>query len=77
MEFGPRKIRVIGIAPGFVETEGNVATREQATPHLVTRTPLGRTGQPADIAAAVSYTCSDDAAWVTGETIQVGGRLVF
>ncbi len=77
MELGPRKIRVVGIAPGFVATEGNADTREQATPTLVGRTPLGRVGQPADIAAAVSYAVSDNAAWVTGSTIDVAGGLVF
>ena len=77
MELGPRKIRVVGIAPGFVLTEGNADTREQATPFLVSRTPLGRPGEPSDIAAAVSYAVSDDALWVTGTTIDVAGGMVF
>jgi 3-oxoacyl-[acyl-carrier protein] reductase len=44
---------------------------------LVAKTPLGRTGQPADIAASVAFAVSPDAAWVTGSTIDVAGGLVF
>lgn len=77
MELGPRNIRVVGIAPGFVATEGNAASRESMTDFLVGKTPLGRIGQPRDIAAAVSYAVSDDAAWVTGTTIDVAGGMVF
>lgn len=78
MELGPRNIRVVGIAPGFVATEGNAdsATKEM-TDFLVSKTPLARVGQPRDIAAAVSYAVSEDAAWVTGCTIDVAGGMVF
>ena len=77
MELGPRNIRVVGIAPGFVATEGNAESARGMTDFLVTKTPLGRVGQPADIAAAVSYAVSADAAWVTGTTIDVAGGMVF
>lgn len=77
MELGPRKIRVVGIAPGFTATEGNVDTREQASGMLVARTPLGRVGLPKDIAATVAYVVSDDADWITGSTIDVAGGMVF
>ncbi len=77
MELGPRGIRVVGIAPGFTATEGNADTREQAMDMLLARTPLGRIGQPADIAAAVAYAVSEDAGWITGTTIDVAGGLVF
>lgn len=77
MELGPRGIRVVGIAPGFTATEGNADTREQAMDALVAKTPLGRIGQPADIAAAVAYAVSEDAGWITGTTIDVAGGLVF
>lgn len=77
MELGPRGIRVIGIAPGFVETEGNAESAKAVKGTLVAKTPLGRVGQPSDIAAAVSYAVSDDAAWVTGTTIDVAGGMVF
>ena len=50
---------------------------EGAISYVTQRTPLGRIGQPKDIAAAVSFAVSDDAGWITGETIQVGGGLLF
>ncbi len=77
MELGPRKIRVVGIAPGFVATEGNAESAKGMTDFLVGKTPLGRVGQPDDIAAAVSYAVSEDAKWVTGTTIDVAGGMVF
>lgn len=77
MELGPRKIRVLGIAPGFVATEGNADSRGAMTDFLVGKTPLGRIGQPQDIAAAVAFAIGDDAAWVTGATIDVSGGMVF
>lgn len=77
MELGPRKIRVVGIAPGFTATEGNQDSSREASPMLVGRTPLGRVGQPADIASAVSFAVSGDGGWLTGTTIDVAGGLVF
>ncbi|MBB1604775.1 SDR family NAD(P)-dependent oxidoreductase [Variovorax sp. UMC13] len=74
---GARRIRVVGIAPGFVATEGNAESAAAMAEHLVGKTPLGRVGQPSDIAAAVSYAVSEDAAWVTGTTLDVAGGLVF
>ncbi len=75
LELGPRHIRVVGIAPGLVATEGTSAMGEEGAAPFVARTPLGRIGQPADIAAAVSFVVSGDGGWITGETIQVGGGL--
>ncbi|RYF75588.1 MAG: glucose 1-dehydrogenase [Comamonadaceae bacterium] len=77
MELGPRGIRVVGIAPGFVHTEGNAESAKEAAGFLVGKTPLGRAGLPADIAAAVSFAVSHDAAWITGTTIDVSGGMVF
>jgi 3-oxoacyl-[acyl-carrier protein] reductase len=77
IELGPRNIRVVGIAPGFVATEGNAESAQDMTDFLVGKTPLGRVGQPKDIAAAVSYAVSADAGWVTGCTIDVAGGMVF
>ena len=77
IELGPRGIRVVGIAPGFVETDGNAHFVADFAPPLVAKTPLGRTGQPADIAASVAFAVSADAGWVTGSTIDVAGGLVF
>lgn len=77
MELGPRSIRVVGIAPGFVATEGNADSAKGMTDFLVSKTPLGRVGQPKDIASAVSYAVSDDGGWITGTTVDVAGGMVF
>jgi 3-oxoacyl-[acyl-carrier protein] reductase len=77
-ELGPRKIRVNSINPGMVETEGVHAAgiadsdfRKQTE----AITPLGRIGQPRDIAPAAVYLASSDSAWVTGETLYITGGL--
>ena len=75
LELGPRHIRVVGVAPGLVATEGTSGMGEEGAAPIVERTPLGRIGQPADIAAAVAFAVSEDSHWITGETIQVGGGL--
>ena len=77
IELGPRGIRVVGVAPGFVETDGNAHLVDDFAPALVAKTPLGRTGRPDDIAATVAFAVSRDAAWVTGTTIDAAGGLVF
>ena len=77
LELGPRKIRVVGVAPGFVKTEGNAESAKGMDDFFIGKTPLGRVGQPRDIAAAVAYAVSEDAGWVTGCTIDVSGGMVF
>jgi len=77
-ELGPRNIRVNAINPGVVETEGLHAAglaesdfRKQAE----ALTPLGRIGQPQDIAPAVAFVASREAAWITGETLLIAGGV--
>jgi len=77
-ELGPRNIRVNAINPGVVETEGLHAAglaesdfRKQAE----ALTPLGRIGQPQDIAPAVAFLASREAAWITGETLLIAGGV--
>jgi 3-oxoacyl-[acyl-carrier protein] reductase len=75
-ELAPRKIRVNAINPGLVVTEGtNTAglIDSDFEKHSIASTPLGRAGQPEDIAPPVSFLASDDARWITGETIFVSG----
>lgn len=76
-ELGPRKIRVNAVLPGPVETEGtqSMPNWDQFKGMLVPRTPLGRVGQPRDIATVVSFLASDDAGWITGQVIRVDGGL--
>jgi 3-oxoacyl-[acyl-carrier protein] reductase len=77
-EFGPRKIRVNAILPGVVETEGThtagVMGSEMET-GFVAQTPLGRVGQPDDIARVAVFLASDEAGWLTGEKITASGGL--
>ncbi len=77
LELGPRQIRVVGVAPGFTKTEGNAESSKGMDEFFIGKTPLGRVGQPSDIAAAVSFAVSDDAGWVTGCTLDVAGGMVF
>ncbi|MBD2068026.1 glucose 1-dehydrogenase [Leptolyngbya sp. FACHB-671] len=77
-ELGPRKIRVNSINPGVVETEGTHTAgislgnyRKQ----VEAKTPLGRIGQPQDIAPAAVFLASSDSAWITGETLYITGGL--
>ena len=77
-ELGPRKIRVNSINPGVVETEGVHALGilgSDFEKDAISQTPLGRIGQPGDIAPAVGFLASPDSAWVTGEILQVAGGL--
>ena len=77
-ELGPRNIRVNAINPGMVLTEGVQAAGIDVSDFrkdLEARTPLGRIGQPRDIAPTVAFLASPDAAWITGETLQVAGGL--
>jgi 3-oxoacyl-[acyl-carrier protein] reductase len=75
-ELGPRKIRVNAINPGFVVTEGTYSAglaKGDFEKQAVAETPLGRAGQPEDIAFPVAFLASDEARWITGETIFVSG----
>lgn len=75
-ELGPRKIRVNAINPGVVETEGTRytgITESDFRKDIEKRTPLGRIGLPKDIAPAVVFFASDDAGWITGETLVIAG----
>lgn len=77
-ELGPRKIRVNAINPGVVETEGTKSagiTESDFRKQAETRTPLMRIGLPQDIAPAVVFLSSDDASWITGETLVISGGL--
>ncbi len=77
-ELGSRKIRVNAIAPGGVETEGTHRLGmigSDFEKQLVAGTPLGRLGQPEDIARLAVYLASDDAGWLTGERITASGGL--
>lgn len=75
-ELGPRA-RVISLAPGLTVTEGYRDLTKDGDGSfeaaVVAKTPLGRAGQPEDVAKVAAFLASNDAAWITGEVIQVGG----
>ncbi|MGT2475100.1 SDR family oxidoreductase [Paraburkholderia terrae] len=77
IELGARQIRVVDVAPGFTETEGNSHLTHDLIQPFIAKTLPGRAGLPKDIAAGVSFAVSNDAAWVTGSTIDVAAGLVF
>lgn len=75
-ELGPRKIRVNAINPGVIETEGTKAAgliESDFRKKIEERTPLGRIGVPKDVAKAAVFLASDDAGWITGETLVITG----
>jgi len=78
-ELGSKNIRINSILPGATETEGaasaGVTAGSEYEKMFVEKTPLGRRGQPSDIAKAVVFLASDDAAWITGEQISVSGGM--
>jgi 3-oxoacyl-[acyl-carrier protein] reductase len=76
-ELGARKIRVNSLSPGPVNTEGtgDFFSGEMAK-QMIAQTPLGRIGEPQDIAKVAVFLASSDSAWITGETIRVAGGLV-
>lgn len=77
-ELGARKIRVNTIAPGIVETEGSHAAGfigSDFEAGAVSRTPLGRTGQPNDIATIASFLASNASNWITGERLVASGGM--
>jgi 3-oxoacyl-[acyl-carrier protein] reductase len=77
-ELGERKIRVNAINPGIVETEGSHAAGfigSEFETDAIAKTPLGRTGQPGDIAGVAVFLASDEAGWLTGEKLTASGGL--
>jgi 3-oxoacyl-[acyl-carrier protein] reductase len=74
-EVGSRNITVNVIAPGFIDTDMTRALNEAQRATLNAQVPLGRLGQPADIAAAVAFLASPEADYITGETLHVNGGM--
>ncbi|HZX59452.1 MAG TPA: glucose 1-dehydrogenase [Mucilaginibacter sp.] len=78
-ELGAKNVRINSILPGATETEGatsaGVTTGSEYEKMFIANTPLGRRGQPEDIAKAAVFLASDDAAWITGEQISVSGGM--
>ena len=78
--FAPHGIRVVGVGPGTIMTDMVAGAFMNSAGHhaILSRTPLGRYGQASEIAAVVAFLASDDASYITGETVYVdGGRRVL
>lgn len=75
-ELGPKKIRVNAVNPGYTQTEGNEFMQGgDFETGAIAQTPLGRAGKPDDIADVVAFLASEEARWVTGSLLQVGGGI--
>jgi 3-oxoacyl-[acyl-carrier protein] reductase len=75
-ELGKYKVRVNAVAPGFIGTEMITSMPEKVLDGMKSRTPLGRLGDPRDIANAYLFLASDDASFITGEVLRVDGGIV-
>jgi 3-oxoacyl-[acyl-carrier protein] reductase len=75
MEIGHRQVTVNVISPGVTDTDGLILP-QPAIDHLISQTPLGRLGQPQDIADVVAFLVGDDAHWMTGQNLQVNGGIL-
>ena len=74
-ELGSRKITVNSVAPGYMRTEMSHGLDEEQLGQIVRRTPAGRLGEPADVAAAVTFLASDAADFISGQVLTVDGGL--
>jgi 3-oxoacyl-[acyl-carrier protein] reductase len=74
-ELGNRGVRANVVAPGYVKTRLTDVLPDDATAAMLQATPLGRLGEPEDVAGAVRFLCSDAAAFITGEVLLVDGGL--
>jgi 3-oxoacyl-[acyl-carrier protein] reductase len=74
-ELGSRGVRANVVAPGYIKTQLTDAIPEEAQQQMLGLTPLGRFGDPEDVARAVRFLSSDDASFITGEVVVVGGGL--
>ena len=74
-ELGPRGIRVNAVLPGLTDTDGMIMPPE-AVEQAVSMTPLGRLGQPEDVADVVAFLVGEDGRWMTGQLVRAGGGLM-
>jgi 3-oxoacyl-[acyl-carrier protein] reductase len=74
-ELGSRSVTVNCVAPGFIDTDMTRELSDEQRELMLGQIPLGRLGEPAEIAALVGFLCSDAAAYITGETVHVNGGM--
>jgi len=76
-ELGSRGITVNAVAPGFILTAMTANLPDKVREEAIARTPVGRLGQPEDVAAAVGFLCSEEASFITGQVLAVDGGMVL
>ncbi len=74
-EYASRGVTVNAVAPGFIETDMTAKLSQKVKAAMLAQIPLGRAGTPADVAAAVKFLASEDAAYLTGQVIHVSGGM--
>jgi len=76
-EYGPDGVRINAVAPGLVATDmsAGVRSNDQMLAMMVEQTPMGRIGEPSDIANAVLLLAGDEAGWITGQVVQASGGM--
>lgn len=74
-ELAPKGVLINAVSPGFIESEMTAQIPEKVREKLIARVPQGRGGQPEEVAGVVAFLCSDDAAYVNGQTLNVNGGM--
>jgi 3-oxoacyl-[acyl-carrier protein] reductase len=74
-ELGPRAVRANVVAPGYIDTRLTQVLEDELRAAMLSGTPLGRFGDPEDVAGAVRFLCSDEASFITGDVLLVDGGL--
>jgi 3-oxoacyl-[acyl-carrier protein] reductase len=74
-EVASRNVTVNAIAPGFIQTAMTDGLSEQQKERILSAVPMGKMGQPEDIAAAVAFLASDEASYITGQTLHINGGM--
>jgi 3-oxoacyl-[acyl-carrier protein] reductase len=74
-EYASRGITVNAVAPGYINTDMTRNLPEEAKRYMLGQIPLGRVGEPDDVAAAILFLCSDEASYITGQVLRVNGGM--
>ena len=76
-ELGSRNVRLNAVAPGFIRTAMTDKLSEQAKEYMLRNVPLGRPGEPEDVAKAVAFLAGDNASYISGQTLPVCGGMIW